>query len=364
MRRIWVAVLAVDWWRYPPLPSKEPRMASGGPTAATSATPATRRSTRSTPRNFNKLEVAWRFKTDEPRSAPGIQPRSDAADGQRRPLYRRPGSRRAVVALDAATGEMLWMHSEKEGARGRRRSAQLSGRGLAYWTDGQRRAHSLRHARLPSDRAGRQDRRPDRRLRQERRRRSEAGRRPGDRSRSPARSGCTAAPVVAGDTRDRRRRASGRRRARRARQRERLRPRIRRARPASACGSSTPSRSPGEFGYNTWEKDSADYTGNTGVWGQISVDEELGMVYLPVELPTGDYYGGHRPGNGLFGESIVAVDLQNRPAEMALPVGASRHLGHGHPVRADAGRHHVEWPDGQSGGAADQARRSCTCSIA
>jgi len=67
---------------------------------------------------------------------------------------------------------------------------------------------------------------------------------------------------------------------------------------------------PGEFGYNTWEKDSADYTGNAGVWGQISVDEELGIAYLPVELPTGDYYGGHRPGNGLFGESIVAVDLK------------------------------------------------------
>ena len=67
---------------------------------------------------------------------------------------------------------------------------------------------------------------------------------------------------------------------------------------------------PGEFGYDTWENDSADYTGNAGVWGQISVDEELGLVYLPVELPTGDYYGGHRPGNGLFGESLVAVDLK------------------------------------------------------
>jgi quinoprotein glucose dehydrogenase len=67
---------------------------------------------------------------------------------------------------------------------------------------------------------------------------------------------------------------------------------------------------PDEYGYNTWENDSADYTGNTGVWGQISVDEELGMVYLPVELPTGDYYGGHRPGDGLFGESVVALDLK------------------------------------------------------
>src|SRR5438445_3277323 len=67
---------------------------------------------------------------------------------------------------------------------------------------------------------------------------------------------------------------------------------------------------PGEFGIDTWLNDSWSYTGNAGVWGQISVDEELGMAYLPVELPTGDYYGGHRPGNGLFGESLVAVDLQ------------------------------------------------------
>jgi quinoprotein glucose dehydrogenase len=67
---------------------------------------------------------------------------------------------------------------------------------------------------------------------------------------------------------------------------------------------------PNEYGIETWEKDSWSYTGNTGVWGQISVDEDLGLVYLPVELPTGDYFGGDRPGNGLFGESIVAVDLQ------------------------------------------------------
>jgi quinoprotein glucose dehydrogenase len=66
----------------------------------------------------------------------------------------------------------------------------------------------------------------------------------------------------------------------------------------------------GEFGYNTWEKGSAEYTGNTGVWAQISVDEELGMVYLPVESPTQDSYGGDRPGSALFAESLVAVDLK------------------------------------------------------
>src|SRR2546429_6237806 len=53
----------------------------------------------------------------------------------------------------------------------------------------------------------------------------------------------------------------------------------------------------GEFGYDTWEKGSAEYTGNTGVWTQITVDEQLGLVYLPVESPTSDFYGGHPPGN-------------------------------------------------------------------
>jgi quinoprotein glucose dehydrogenase len=66
----------------------------------------------------------------------------------------------------------------------------------------------------------------------------------------------------------------------------------------------------GEFGHDTWEKDSWSYTGNAGVWAQMTVDEETNTVFLPVELPTGDYYGGHRPGNGLFGESLVALDLK------------------------------------------------------
>src|SRR5206468_5194498 len=66
----------------------------------------------------------------------------------------------------------------------------------------------------------------------------------------------------------------------------------------------------GEYGSETWERDSVFVNGNNGVWTQISADEELGMAYLPVETPTSDYYGGHRPGNNLFGESVVAVDLK------------------------------------------------------
>ena len=67
---------------------------------------------------------------------------------------------------------------------------------------------------------------------------------------------------------------------------------------------------PGEFGNDTWLKDSWAYTGNTGAWGQISVDPELQIAYLPVESATGDYFGADRPGNNLFAESLVAVDLQ------------------------------------------------------
>jgi quinoprotein glucose dehydrogenase len=67
---------------------------------------------------------------------------------------------------------------------------------------------------------------------------------------------------------------------------------------------------PGEFGNDTWLNDSWSYTGHTGLWTQITVDEELGIAYLPIEIPTGDYFGGHRPGNNLFAESLVAVELE------------------------------------------------------
>ena len=67
---------------------------------------------------------------------------------------------------------------------------------------------------------------------------------------------------------------------------------------------------PGEFGNDTWLNESWAVNGDTGVWTQMSVDEELGLVYLPVETPTSDLYGGHRPGENLFAESLVAVDLE------------------------------------------------------
>ena len=67
---------------------------------------------------------------------------------------------------------------------------------------------------------------------------------------------------------------------------------------------------PGEFGNETWENDSWRYSGNTGVWAPMSADQELGYVYLPVETPTNDLYGGHRPGDNLFAESLVCLDAR------------------------------------------------------
>jgi quinoprotein glucose dehydrogenase len=257
--------------------------------------------------NFSKLEVAWRFKTDNlgPRLEFNLQS-TPLVVGNR--LYSTGGTRRAVVALDAATGELQWVHSEDEGARGAAAPRQLSGRGLSYWTDGkeERILYVTQGYRLVALDAKTGNRVP-----------SFASNGVLDLKADLDRSidlatgsvGLHATPVVAGD--------------------------IVLVGAAFETGANPKSKSnikgavrafdvrtgkrlwmfktipePGEVGAETWEDDSWAYTGNTGVWAQISVDLELGMAYLPVEMPTHDYYGGTRPGNGLFGETLVAVDLK------------------------------------------------------
>src|SRR5688572_17180235 len=257
--------------------------------------------------NFNNLEVAWRFKTDNlgPRPEFNLQSTPLMVRGR---LYSTGGTRRAVVALDAGTGELLWVHSEDEGARGAASPRQLSGRGLAYWSDGKEerilyvtpgyRLIAL-DARTGNPIAGfgrggaidlKADLDPAMDL-------------------TSAPIGLHATPIVAGNVvivgaafetganPKSRRNIKGAVRGFDVRTGKRL-----------WIFKTIPE--PGEVGHETWENDSWAYTGNTGVWAQISVDEELGMAYLPVELPTHDYYGGARPGNGLFGESLVAIDYR------------------------------------------------------
>jgi quinoprotein glucose dehydrogenase len=257
--------------------------------------------------NFSKLQVAWRFKTDNL----GLRPEFNfegtplMANGV---IYSTAGTRRAVVALDAATGELLWVHGEHEGARGTAAPRQLSGRGLAYWTDGreERILYVTPGYRLIALDAKTGNVVPtfgngglvDLKLEDDQEMDLVTGE-----------VGLHATPIVAGDVVivgaahrpggivKSKTNVKGFVRGFDARTGKRL------------WIFHTIPRS-NEFGYDTWEKDSASYTGNTGVWGQISVDEQLGMAFIPVELPTGDFYGGHRPGNGLFGETVLAVDLK------------------------------------------------------
>ena len=65
---------------------------------------------------------------------------------------------------------------------------------------------------------------------------------------------------------------------------------------------------PGEFGNDSWLNDAWSYSGDVSVWGQLSADEELGYVYAPIETPNNNYYGGARPGNNLFAESLICID--------------------------------------------------------
>jgi len=257
--------------------------------------------------NFAGLEVAWRFKTDNlgPRPEFNFQSTPLMVKGR---LYSTAGSRRTVLALDAATGELKWSYSLDEGARGAAAPRLLSGRGLAYWTDGteERILYVTPGYRLIALDAATGQPVPgfgtqgvvDLKQNFDQ-----------DLDLVHAAVGLHATPMIAknvvvvgaafetGANPKSKINVKGYVRGFDVRTGKRLW--IFRTIP-----------SPGEFGNNTWRQDSWAFTGNTGVWAQISVDEELGLAYLPVEMPTHDYYGGQRPGDNLFSESLVAVDLQ------------------------------------------------------
>ncbi|MGA3224975.1 MAG: pyrroloquinoline quinone-dependent dehydrogenase [Acidobacteriaceae bacterium] len=257
--------------------------------------------------NFNQLQIAWRLKTEN--FGPGPEYKFEATPLMvKGVLYTTAGSRRAVVALDAATGELLWMHAEHEGERGQKAPRQLSGRGVAYWTDGneERILYVTPGYRLialdaktgiPVATFGKQGV-VDLRLNDDQ-----------EMDLINAEIGLHATPIVAGDTVIV---GAAHRSGAEPKSRVNVKGYVRGfdVRTGKRLWIFHTVPKPGEFGYDTWEKGSAEYTGNTGVWTQISVDEDLGMAYLPVELPTHDYYGGERPGNTLFSESIVAVDLK------------------------------------------------------
>jgi|LakMenEpi03Aug12_release.lakeMendotaPanAssembly.Ray.scaffolds.fasta_scaffold53014_4 quinoprotein glucose dehydrogenase len=258
--------------------------------------------------NFNKLEVAWEFSTKNlgPRAEVILQGTPLLIKGK---LYCTAGARRDVVCLDAATGELLWLHkAPDEGARVRNAPRRLSGRGVGYWTDGtieriiyvtigyQMVALDARtglmdlafgvHGMVDLKKEIDQDLDPEK-----------------------ADIGLHTAPTIAndviiigaahtaGNTPAVIKNARGYVRGYDVKTGKRL-----------WIFHTIPHK--GEFGYDTWAPGTAEEAGNTGAWAQISADEELGLAYLGVEMPTGDQMGFYRPGNNLFAESIVAVDTR------------------------------------------------------
>lgn len=259
--------------------------------------------------NVKNLQIAWRWKSDNFGRMPDrnweVTPLM--VNGV---LYFTAGTRRDVIAADAATGETLWMYRIDEGERGAK-AVRVVNRGASYWTDnrgderiilltlGYHMVELNAKTGVPITGFGANgivD--------------LEEGL---DRENiKPGIIGATSPAMVVGDVVV-----------------------VGSALGTPATGSAPPSMNnvpgyvrgfdartgkriwtfhtvpqAGEFGNETWEKGSWKYTGNTAVWAPMSADLELGYVYLPVETPTGDFYGGHRPGNDLFDESMVCLDAK------------------------------------------------------
>jgi len=262
--------------------------------------------------NFNQLEVAWRFKTDNLGTRPEFK-----LEGTplmvKGVLYATGGTRRSVVALDARTGELLWVHAEREGARAVNAPRQLSGRGLSYWTDGRGDERVLyvttgyrlvalnakTGARVSSFGA---DGVVDMKIGAVVGKGQQIDLETGE-------IGLHSTPTVAKDVVIV---GSSFREGLTVKTHNNTKGLVRAwdVRTGKLLWTFNTIPRPGEFGNDTWEKESWATNGNTGVWTQITVDEEAGLVYLPVEDPTSDLYGGHRPGNNLFGDSLVCVDLK------------------------------------------------------
>ena len=256
--------------------------------------------------NVQDLQIAWRWKARNFGPSPEIRSVTMPIMHEGR-LFLGAGTTRNIVSLDAETGQTLWMWRPDEGERYENAARKSSGLGVAYWEgdDGRRRVITVTPGYnlvslnattgLPDPKFGQGgmvDLTIGLRLADDR----------------FLDIGLNAPPLVVGDvivvgaahavgTRPPfMRNVKGDVRGFDARTGELL-----------WTFHTIPER--GEPGYETWYDGSADYTGNAGVWAPMSADPELGLVYLPVEAPTGDYYGGPRHGANLYANSLVALDV-------------------------------------------------------
>ena len=259
------------------------------------------------PNNVRNLKIAWAWRSDNIGSAPEYKNETTPiyAGGV---LYFTAGDRRSVVAADPATGETLWMWRMDEGARAT--GVRKNSRGVAWWSDGAESrilvvTQGYQLVSLDS-KTGHQDLQfgvegiVDLTKEVEK-----------DSNFNPDVGHLmnTSPPLVTGDI-------------------VIIPTSLENARvPKSqkypkgdimAFNVRTGKRvwvfhtipRKGEFGEDTWENNSNVFSGHTGAWAPFSVDEELGLVYLPVEGATGDQFGGQRPGNNLFSSSLVAVEVK------------------------------------------------------
>jgi glucose dehydrogenase len=257
--------------------------------------------------NVKDLKVAWRWYAGNYGPNPELKSETTPLmiGGV---LYATAGQTRNVVAIDAKSGETLWVWRPNEGDRFLAGPRKTSGRGVAFWSDGgdDKRVFAVTpgfflwsldaSTGLPKREFG------------------EAGvvdlrrglRGPMDN----VEAGSSSPAIVVGD--------------------------VVIVGPAGGVGARPNSKTQvkldvrgfdarsgkllwtfhtipekGEVGYDTWlTPGSAEYTGNAGVWAPMAADLELGLVYLPVEGATSDLYGGERPGNNLFANSLVALDAK------------------------------------------------------
>lgn len=255
-------------------------------------------------RNVKDLQVVWRWNATSLDGRPDFNWKSTPlmVDG----LLYVPTGGNEVAALDPATGEQVWLFTPNPRRNGTRPFSG-STRALSYWTDGktQRILNNSVDGRLYSldAKTGKLDTNFGQNgfvdLREDLLE-------PGD-TRKVADLGSTAPGIVVGDvyvvqviTNDG--------------------PPTKEQTPGYVRGYDVRTGKrlwvfhtiprPGQVGHDTWKDEGWKYAGNASVWSMMSADPERGLVYLPIESATNNFYGGDRLGDGLFAESIVCLDAK------------------------------------------------------
>ncbi len=259
------------------------------------------------PDNVKSLRIAWRW------SSSGMGPTPEArnsstplmVDGV---LYTTAGLTRNVVAIDAVTGETLWMWRAGESlARFENAPRKGSGRGVAYWTDGKRARRIFTVT--PGFQLVALDAltgRPVATFGKDGRVDLMQGLRGAPRD-GLADVGNSSPPLVIGDVVVV---GPAHEVGLRPKSRANVKGDVRAydARTGKLLWTFRTIPAKGDPGYETWAPGAAEYSGNAGVWAPMSADPGTGLIYLPVEAATSDVFGGERPGANLYSSSLVALD--------------------------------------------------------